>query len=338
VIVSLIEEAVAAGARLARACGVVGLSARTLQRWKLRPDGEDRRTTPRFAPPNALSGHEIDQVVKVMASPLYANLSPKQLVPLLADQGLYLASESTMYRLRRRFGLCAPKRSGSRDHITRASIVHNAAGPNQVWSWDITYLPTPVRGRFLHLYLVMDVWSRRIMGWDVLERETSEAAAAMFLRICDERALDPKGLVLHSDNGIAMRGNVMVATLQRLGVIPSFSRYHVSNDNAYSEALFRTLKYTPAYPRLPFADAEAARCWVERFVAWYNTQHRHSAIRYVTPDERHSGREDAILTQRQALYARARRANPERWTRATRNWTPVGQVTLNPQQPNEAAA
>lgn len=337
-ILLLVEEAVAAGARLAPACDIVGVSPRTLQRWKLRPDGDDNRTTPRYSPPNALSDREIDQVVKVMASPLYANLSPKQLVPLLADEGLYLASESTMYRLRRRFGLCAPRRGGSRTHVTRASLVHGATGPNQVWSWDITYLPTPVRGCFLYLYLVMDVWSRRIMGWEVLERETSEAAAAMFQRICDERGLDPKGLVLHSDNGIAMRGNAMVATLQRLGVLPSFSRFHVSNDNAYSEALFRTLKYTPAYPRLPFADVETARRWVERFVAWYNAQHRHSGIRYVTPDERHSGREAAILAQRHALYARARRTNPERWTGATRNWTPVGQVVLNPQHPNEAAA
>jgi putative transposase len=337
VISALVDECIAAGARVSAACAVTGISARTLQRWKLRPDGDDRRTTPRLLPPNALSEAEIDQVVKVMASPLYAHFSPKQLVPLLADEGVYLASESTMYRLRKRFGLSSAKRGQPRTHITRASTTHSATAPNQVWSWDITYLPTPVRGRFLYLYLMLDVWSRRVVGWDVLEHESSESAAGLFRRACDDANLDPKGLVLHSDNGGPMRGSTMVTTLQRLGVVPSFSRYHVSNDNPYSEALFRTMKYTPAYPKLPFADAESARRWVERFVCWYNTQHRHSGIRYVTPDERHSGREGAILERRQALYARARRANPERWTGSTRNWTPVGHVTLNPQQSKQAA-
>lgn len=336
-IASLIAQSITAGARLSAACAVVGISPRTLQRWKLRPDADDLRTAPRKTPVNALSSAEIAQVVKVMTSPLYANLSPKQLVPLLADSGLYLASESTMYRLRRRLGLSASPRSVSRTHVTRASVTHSAKGPNQVWSWDITYLPTTVRGRFLLLYLMMDVWSRRIVGWEIHERETAESAAALFLRICGEGGLDPKGLVLHSDNGTAMRGSTMITTLQRLGVVPSFSRPYVSNDNAYSEALFRTLKYTPAYPRLPFADKGSARTWVERFVRWYNTEHRHSGIRYVTPDQRHSGKHVAILEKRHALYTLAKRANPERWARATRNWTPDAQVVLNPKPQTEAA-
>ena len=145
-----------------------------------------------------------------------------------------------------------------------------------------------------------------------------------------EGNFDPKGLVLHSDNGKPMRASTFIATLQWLGVIPSFSRPHVSDDNPYSEALFRTLKHTPAYPRLPFDSLAGARRWMTRFAAWYNGEHRHSAIRYVTPDERHYGRERDILARRQRLYERARQANPERWTGATRNWTPVQTVTLNP--------
>jgi len=137
----------------------------------------------------------------------------------------------------------------------------------------------------------------------------------MIRDICEEAKVDPNGLVLHSDNGKPMRGNTMIATLQWLGIVPSFSRPHVSDDNPYSEALFRTLKHGPAYPRLPFADIEAARQWVARFVGWYNGQHRHSAIRFVTPDERHFGREDSILARRHALYERARRTKPERWSR-----------------------
>jgi transposase InsO family protein len=194
-----------------------------------------------------------------------------------------------MYRLKRRVGLTEHRPAILRTHVTRATTVHRAVRPNQVWSWDITYLSTVIRGRFLRLYLVMDVWSRRIVSWDVHDDESAECAAKLIQRICQESGLDPNGLVLHSDNGQAMRGHTLIATLQWLGITPSFSRPHVCNDNPYSEALFRTLKHTPAYPRLPFASCEAARQWVARFVTWYNTEHRHSAIRYVTPDQRHGG-------------------------------------------------
>jgi transposase InsO family protein len=184
------------------------------------------------------------------------------------------------------------------------------------------------------LYLVLDIWSRRIVGWDVHEDEVATHAAALIQRICAESDVDPKGLVLHSDNGKPMRGRTMVATLQWLGIVPSFSRPHVCNDNPYSEALFRTLKHTPVYPRLRFADLEAARRWVARFVRRYNSEHRHNAIRYATPDERHSGADVVILARRHALYERARRRRPERWPRQTRNWTPIGLVVLNPESTN----
>lgn len=252
-------------------------------------------------------------------------------MPCLADEGLYLASESTFYRLQRRYALRSMKRSITRTHVTRAVMVHSAARPNQVWSWDITWLPTIVRGLYLRLYLVMDVWSRRIVGWRIAETESAEIAAELIVQACREENLDPRGLVLHSDNGKPMRASTLIATLQWLGVIPSFSRPHVSDDNPYSEALFRTLKHTPAYPRLPFTGIEPARQWVARFVDWYNRDHRHSAIRYVTPDERHYGLEHDILARRHQLYQRARRSWPQRWTRNTRNWTPVGSVVLNPQ-------
>lgn len=273
---------------------------------------------------------------KSLKSTFYAGLSPKQLVPQLADDGLYLASESTMYRLQHRYGLRAKKRTIERTHVTRSSIVHRATGPNQVWSWDITWIPTVVRGRFLYLYLIMDVWSRRIVGWTIAETESAAIAADLVTRICRDENIDPRGLVLHSDNSRPMRGHTMIATLQWLGIVPSFSRPHVSDDNPYSEALFRTLKHSPAYPRIPFATLDAALAWVARFVAWYNGQHRHSAIRYVTPDERHFGRERVVLSKRCKLYEKARRSNPERWTRGIRDWSPVTIVILNP-QPDQVA-
>jgi putative transposase len=337
VILPLVAEAESRGAGLRAACEVVGICSRTVERWRARPEGDDRRCGPRHEAPNALSASEQARILAVMAAPLYVGLSPKQLVPRLADEGRYLASESTMYRLQRRFGLRVSRRAGQRTHVARANVVHRAVGPSQVWSWDITWLPTVVRGRYLYLYLAMDVWSRRIVGWEVRERESPDLAAALIQRICVETGINPKGLVLHSDNGKPMRGATMMATLQWLGVVPSFSRPHVSNDNPYSEALFRTLKHTPAYPRLPFASIEQAHAWVARFVDWYNSTHRHSGIRYVTPDERHFGREGAILARRHAVYVRARRKRPERWSRNTRNWTPVATVTLNP-EPQLAAA
>jgi transposase InsO family protein len=331
VILEAIAEARRSGARLSAACAVVGLPARTIQRWLERPDEDDGRRGPRHRPPNALTPAEEAQVVTVLTSARYAGVSPKQLVPRLADEGLYLASESTMYRLQRRLGMRAASRPTIRTHVSRARAVHYATAPNQVWSWDITWLPTTIRGRYLFLYLVMDVWSRRIVGWTIEESENSDAAAELIRETCTTARIDPRGLVLHSDNGSAMRGATMLSTLQWLGVVPSFSRPHVSDDNPYSESLFRTLKHTPAYPRLPFASMAAAERWVARFVAWYNGEHRHSAIRYVTPDQRHFGDAPAILARRHELYERAQMTNPERWSRSIRNWTPIGTVILNPE-------
>ena len=336
-ILGLIDDARAAGARLEPACRVVGISGRTLERWRLTPGGEDARRGPRRRPSNALTAAEESQLIAVMTSQRFRGLSPKQLVPQLADEELYLASESTMYRVQRRNGFRLGRHIIERTQTARASRMHSATGPNQVWSWDITWLPTVVRGRFLRLYLVLDVWSRRIVGWTVSEFESADIAAALVARICADERIDPTGLVLHSDNGGPMRGRTMLATLQELGIVPSFSRPHVSDDNPYSEALFRTLKHTPAYPKVPFANVEEATAWVARFVHWYNGEHRHSAIRYVTPNERHSGSEQRILAARHELYARARATNPERWSRHTRNWSPIGTVTLNPPSAKVAA-
>jgi hypothetical protein len=208
-----------------------------------------------------------------------------------------------------------------------------ANGPNQVWSWDITYLRTPVLGTFFYLYLVIDVWSRRIMAWEVHVAESADLASGLIESTCYALGIDPLGLVLHSDNGGAMKGSTMVATLERLGILPSFSRPHVSDDNPFSEALFRTLKYRPEYPTRPFSDLFAARSWVERFVAWYNTVHLHSSIRFVTPDDRHFGREHALLGRRKKVYELAQASHPERWSRDTRCWEPIVAVYLNPEKP-----
>ena len=330
---ALIDEAVHAGARRGPACRVLGLSVRTVERWRGGADS-DARQGPHHVPANALTHAERCGILTVVNAATYRDLSPHQIVPLLADAGRYLASESTIYRILRAECLLA-HRGRAKAPTRRPPRTHVATGPNQLWSWDITYLKTPVRGVFVYLYLMLDVWSRKIVGWAVHDSETAEHAAALVRAICETQQLDPRGIVLHADNGGPMKGATMVATLERLGVLASFSRPSVSNDNAYSESLFRTLKYCPAYPRHPFADLAAAQTWVAAFVTWYNTQHLHSAIRFVTPDDRHAGRDVALLLAREAVYARARRRHPARWTKQPRNWTPIPAVHLNPEHDDD---
>lgn len=328
-ILSLIEAAVDAGARRGPACRLVGLSVRTVERWRTGADA-DARHGPHHRPANQLTPGERRTILDVVTSPTYRDLTPHQIVPQLADAGRYLASESTLYRILREERLLA-HRGRAKAPVRRPPRAHVATGPNQLWSWDITYLRTPVRGVYAYLYLMLDVWSRKIVGWAVHDEESAACAAALFVAICRAERLEPMGIVLHADNGGPMKGATMVATLERLGVLASFSRPGVSNDNAYSEALFRTLKYRPAYPRQPFADLAAARTWVEAFVHWYNTQHLHSAIRFVTPADRHAGRDVALLHRRRVVYARARERTPARWSGELRDWSPIPAVRLNPE-------
>jgi transposase InsO family protein len=178
--------------------------------------------------------------------------------------------------------------------------------------------------------MVEDVFSRKIVGWAVHETECNEHAARLLEESCAREGIARDRLVLHSDNGSPMKGATILATLQRLGVVTSFSRPRVSDDNPYSESLFRTLKYRPEYPGRGFASLDDARAWVCAFVRWYNTEHRHSAIRFVTPEQRHSGQDKDLLSERHQVYEAARRRHPDRWSRATRNWSPIEQVVLNP--------
>ena len=325
----------AAGARRKAACEFLGLTARTLERWGDQDD--DGRHGPNTVPANKLTETEQRQIIALATSPEFRDQSPKQIVPRLADQGRYLASEATFYRvlhaadMQHQRGRARPAVARPREHV--------ATGPWQVGSWDITYLASLVRGQFFYLYMVEDVWSRKILGWEVHEAEASELAAALIERIRRENpGVDLTGWVLHSDNGGPMKGATMLATLERLGVVPSFSRPSVSDDNPYSEALFRTLKYCPEYPSTGFATVDDARAWVARFVAWYNHDHRHSGIGYVAPADRHAGRDVAILAARKAVYARARERRPERWAGTTRAWDRPLKVTLNPENRTTRAA
>lgn len=344
--IELIVEACAAGARQARACAVLEIDARTLRRWQRQQRDEQRLVDRRReaaadrVPANKLSPEERAEILDVCNAPAYQSLPPSQIVPRLADEGEYLASESTFYRVLREADQQHRRGRAQAPRQVPKPQGFKAEGPNQIYSWDITYLAAAIRGVFYRLYMVEDIFSRKIVGWEVHEDEQSAHASVLIRKTCLAEGIREDGLVLHSDNGGPMKGATMLATLQRLGVVPSFSRPSVSDDNPYSESLFRTLKYTPAYPSKPFASLSAAREWVHRFVQWYNEEHRHSNIRYVTPGQRHRGEDIAILAARKQLYEDAKRVRPERWSRHTRNWTPISEVWLNPpkDQPSEGCA
>lgn len=326
---ALVKEAVAAGARLESACEELGIDARTIQRWEAAPDGEDARRGSGAQPANALSKAEEDEIISLLNSEEFVDLSPHQVVAKLADMNIYKASERTMYRLLKRRKL-RNHRGKARPRTVRRPTEHRATGPRQVWSWDITYLRSPVKGVFWLLYMVVDVWSRKIVAAQVHDHESDELAAVLIEQACQREGIERSGLVIHSDNGPAMKGKTLLAAMQTLGIVSSFSRPHVSDDNPFSEALFRTLKYRPDYPDGPFISLEAAQEWVKGFVNWYNDDHQHSGIRFVTPAQRHDGSEIAILANRKIVYDAARARTPQRWTCKTRNWNPIEVVELNP--------
>jgi putative transposase len=329
-VLGLVDEAMAAGARQSRCCEVIGLDVRTLQRWRKSKTGEDERRGPATEPANKLSPQEREEMLKVANSPLCRNLCPKQFVPLLADQNFYLASESSFYRVLREAQQMKHRAATRKPSRARPRELE-ATGPNQVWSWDITYLRSSVAGMFYYLYLIVDVWSRKVVGWEIAEEQSMEISAALIQRTCEAENVPRRTLALHADNGGPMKGATMLVALQRLGVMPSFSRPSCSNDNPYSESLFRTLKYRPEYPHRPFESLEQAEEWIEGFVAWYNGEHLHSGITYVTPAQRHEERDREILEHRRQVYEEASRRNPNRWSGKTRDWGRVERVRLNPE-------
>lgn len=323
------------GARQSRCAETIGLSLRTLKRWRVDQANNrtDRRpTAKRKKPANALSKEERAQIREECNRPEHASLPPAQIVVKLADQGHYIASESSIYRVLRddkqqnhRGRARAPKPPAPK-------ATHTASAPNQVWCWDITWLPSTVVGVFFKMYLIMDLFSRKIVAAEVWHEENAEHSSALLQRaaLAENLATKNSPLVLHGDNGTPLKAGTVVALMHSLGITPSRSRPRVSNDNPFAEALFRTTKYHPSLPN-GFEDIDAARKWVDRFVHWYNHEHHHSTIRFVTPAQKHNGEDVNILAQRKALYEEKKAQRPERWIqKKTRNWTTVSSTTLNP--------
>lgn len=331
VAVKLINEARASGARLELACKILNINERTYQRWT--EDGdikEDQRpVAKRPTPKNKLSEEERTGIITVVNKPEFADLVPSQIVPKLADQGIYIASESTIYRVLKEEKMNA-YRNKSKSPTKRNITTHIATTPNQVWTWDITWLHGPIKGHYFKLYLIIDIYSRKIVGYEVWETENAEYASYLVRKAVLAEGIAGSPIVLHSDNGSPMKAAAFLATLEKLGVQSSFSRPRVSNDNPYSEALFKTLKYRPKYPSAGFTDLSHARKWVQQFVHWYNHCHLHSGINFLTPSQRHKGLGPDIMQKRIATYEKAKRQHPERWSKAIRNWSLPEHVALNP--------
>jgi putative transposase len=289
-----IASACAAGARLAPACGLAGIDLRAFQRWRaedgqVRADRRPEAVRPR--PRHALSEAERARMVELANAPRFASTPPARIVPALADEGVYVASEASFHRVLRDHGQMRRRGRARPPRTVGPPSTHVATAPGQVWCWDVTFLKARVQGCWFYLFLILDLWSRKIVGYEVHETDQAEHAAHLVRRTALAEGIHARALrpVLHGDNGPSVKATTVAAMLHWLGIAPSHSRPRVSDDNAYAEALFRTAKYRPDFPSAGFADLAEARQWAAAFVRWYNHEHRHSGIRYVTPAQRHAG-------------------------------------------------
>lgn len=330
-VIKLINEARKNGARLEPACEILNISTRTYQRWaKEGSKTRDKRPCAKRKPPkNKLSEKEKAQIIEVCNKPEYADLTPVQIIPKLADKGIYIASESSFYRVLKKEKLNT-KRTPVNKPNQKSTTTHIATAPNQVWSWDITWLPGEILGCYFKLYIIIDIFSRLIINWEIHEKESKTHAQELVKKAVFKHGMFNAPLVLHSDNGSPMKAQDFQNLLTRLGITKSYSRPRVSNDNPFSESLFKTLKYTKDFPTKGFSSIDNARKWVHKFVNLYNTEFLHSGIKYITPYHRHYGLDIEILAKRDNVYKNAQFKKPERWSKNTRDWTRINKVSLNP--------
>jgi len=306
-------------------CEVFGLTIRTLQRWNT-TGLVDKRKGAEKCVPRKLSEEERQQALEAACCKENSMKTPPQVVATLCDAGKYICSARTMYRILKIANKLYHRRDSRKPRQGKKPEPLVATAPNQIWSWDITWLKSSVRGWFFFAYVVIDIWSRKIVGWEIHEKECPDLASGLFRRI--KRTYKVKGIKLRSDNGGPMKGLSLLSTLYELGVVPSFSRPRVSDDNAFIESLFKTVKFMPGYPGV-FASISDAREWMASFINWYNTEHQHSGIGYVTPEEHHSGRSSSIFASRNEVIKAAWENHPERWVNKIMTWGAEQPVILS---------
>jgi putative transposase len=322
----LIEELDDPVVPVVRACDAVGVSRATVYR-NTRPSSRPRSHS-RAPSPRRLSNEERGAVMDVLHSPEFVDQPPHEVYATLLSRGVYLASVRTMYRLLAERGETQERRNQRRP-IVHAKPSLTATAPNQVWTWDITKLATTAVGVFLHAYVIIDLFSRYVVGWMVAAKECKHLAAQLFAETIARHGIEP-GLTVHADRGSAMKSDTLAQLLATLGVERSFSRPHVSDDNAFSEAQFKTLKYQPDYPGR-FLGEVHARGWLGSFFGWHNDEHHHSGLALFTPADVFFARVDQIRTVRQTALDEAYRAHAERFPRgAPRVALPPREVSINP--------
>ena len=322
---AVVELAATAGTQ--GACAALGVSRASYYRQQRpRPRTVHRAASPAWA----LSAEEVANVLEVLHSERFVDLAPAEIAATLLDEGVYLCSERTMYRLLAEHGQVQERRAQAR-HMAYAAPELLATGPNQVWSWDISKLKGPGKCNYFCLYVILDIYSRYVTGWCVATRESSDLAADLITQACDQQGIAPGQLTLHADRGSSMTSKTVSQLLLDLDVVRTHSRPHVSNDNPYSEAQFKTFKYRPGFPER-FGSEEDAREHCRDFFHWYNTQHRHSGICMLTPASVHYGHAEAILEQRYTVMMRAYEEHPDRFTHQPKSQSLPGTVWIN--QPN----
>ena len=298
------------------ACAALGVSRATFYRRQVPPGPRQPRPTPA----RALSQDERRTVLDVLTSPRFVDRSPAAVCATLLDEGEYRCSERTMYRILAEQAPIRERRNQLR-HPAYAKPELVATAPNQVWSWDITKLLGPKKWTYFYLYVLLDIYSRYVVGWMVADRENSALASRLIQETCDKQAVQPQVLSLHSDRGAPMTAKGTAQLLADLGVTQSLSRPQVSDDNPFSEAQFKTVKYHPGFPRR-FLDQRHALEYCRTFFPWYNQEHRHGGIALLTPSDVHHGRAVEVLDRRQATLDAAYAARPERF--------PMGRPTIQP--------
>jgi putative transposase len=307
-VIGLIDEAVASGARQSKACSVIHLDERRLRNWRT-SDG-DGRTGGYRAEKQAMSAAEKDAIVEAFSASDVKRLPPKQAFVRLLDRGVYVSSYSTFLRVLKERNMLGVKRHRNRTGTKKRPAL-TATAPNQVWCWDITWLESRTKGKYFYLYMIIDMYSRKVVGWTVAARENGGLAKALFARTLEAEGISEDQLIVHADNGKPMRSRTLRALFNLLSVTASYGRPHTSNDNAYAESLFATLKGRVAFPEY-FGSLEAAEAFCTIFFQWYNEEHRHSGLDYVTPSQMHSGAHVAIFAHRNALLEQQRLLHPTR--------------------------
>jgi len=282
--------------------------------------------------PRRIPDPERDRIFALVCQPDYAELPPAQICARMLEAGTVLCSERSMYRILHENRAIRERRT-QREHPRRVKPQLTATGPNQVWTWDITKIPGPVRGQFFHLYVVLDLYSRYVVAWTLAETESSAHAQTLFKHGVRTQQLEANRLTVHADNGSAMKSHGLAAVFENLGVARSFSRPRVSNDNAFSEAQFKTVKYHPGYPGR-FESLHTAQEYFEKFFAWYNHEHHHSGLAMFTPATVYSGRHVALQKTRQAKLDDYYAKHPERFVKGPpRAPNLPDAVAINPDKP-----